>query len=97
VLVTPILGAPLTGEQVARNTVLLAQVADRVLGWTHGHLAKVAGATPQKKLQTWWEKQSLSMDSPVRDADLLVTAHYHHFSLAMHRRRRLAGPDPDAD
>lgn len=74
------------------DLVVNAQVGDRRLGWTHGHLAKVAGATPQKKLQTWWEKQCLSFDSPVRDVDLFITAHYHHFSAIEYPRVHLQTP-----
>lgn len=74
------------------DLVVSAEVGDRLLGWTHGHLAKVAGATPQKKLQTWWEKQSLSLDSAVRDVDLLTTAHYHHFSAIEYPRVHLQTP-----
>lgn len=55
------------------------EVGGRVLGWTHGHLARVPGATPQKKLWTWWEKQCMGRRD-VAAAELLVTAHYHHFS-----------------
>lgn len=58
---------------------LTVEIADRIVGFTHGHLAKVPGATPQKKLQAWWEKQAMGR-TPVGDAHLLVSAHYHHFS-----------------
>ncbi len=46
---------------------------------THGHLGR-AGANPQKKQKDWWMKQAHGLQ-PAGDSVLLLTAHYHHFSI----------------
>lgn len=51
--------------------------------WTHGHLAS-RGANPQAKQIAWWQGQAFG-DGPSRwtglsEAQVLTTAHYHHFA-----------------
>jgi len=71
--------------------VVTAQVADRVLGWSHGHQPK-GGGTPQSRLLKWWTDQSFGLTSVLRDVDLLTTAHYHHFSAIEYPRVHLQTP-----
>ena len=46
-------------------------------GLIHGHQARRGGDIP-KKMKSWWQDQQFG-SQPIGDADLLVTAHYHHF------------------
>lgn len=48
-----------------------------VTGLIHGHQARSGGDIP-KKMENWWKSQMYGAQ-PIGDADLLVTAHYHHF------------------
>jgi hypothetical protein len=52
------------------------------VGFTHGHLSG-RGATPQQKQANWWKDQAFS-DTLIGEADVLVTAHYHHLSVVDH-------------
>lgn len=54
-------------------------LAGTVVGFTHGHITK-GGGTPQSKLKNWWEEQSFG-NQPIGHADILVSFHYHHFSV----------------
>lgn len=56
-----------------------------VVGITHGHLAK-RGAGPANKVENWWKGQALGM-TPVADATLLLTGHYHSLYVATHGPR----------
>lgn len=46
---------------------------------THGHLGR-GGANPQQKQLNWWKNQAHGLQ-PAGDSTLLLTGHYHHFSL----------------
>lgn len=50
-----------------------------VVGFVHGHMTK-GGGTPQTKIKGWWEEQAFG-HQPIGDATILVTGHYHHFSI----------------
>lgn len=56
-----------------------------IVGITHGHLAK-RGAGPANKVEQWWKGQALGM-TPVADATLLLTGHYHSLQVATHGPR----------
>lgn len=51
------------------------------VGFFHGHVTK-GGATAQKKMEDWWKGQIMGNRPTVRDARILVTAHYHHLCLS---------------
>lgn len=51
-----------------------------VTGLIHGHQARSSGDVP-KKMEAWWKSQMYGAQ-PIGDADLLVSAHYHHFRVA---------------
>jgi hypothetical protein len=45
--------------------------------WTHGHMSSGSG-NAENKIENWWKGQMYGF-LPVGDAEILVTAHYHHF------------------
>jgi len=61
---------------------LTFDVSGVIVGITHGHVAGKSGAAgiPQKKLMDWWAKQAHGQQ-PVGDATILISGHYHHFSV----------------
>lgn len=61
------------------------EVQGKRVGFTHGHLSS-RGATPQQKQRNWWADQAFG-DTPIGDADYLVTGHYHHLSVVDHGPR----------
>jgi len=52
------------------------------VGFAHGHKAG-GGASPQIKQKNWWRDMTFNQ-SALADADVLVTGHYHHFSVVDH-------------
>lgn len=48
-----------------------------VVGLAHGHQARIGGAKPAQKIETWWQGQ-MKGRQPIGDADVLLTGHYHH-------------------
>lgn len=61
------------------ETNITFNIGGTIIGFTHGHITK-GGGTPQAKIKSWWEDQTFA-HRPVGDAQILVTAHYHHFSV----------------
>lgn len=59
-------------------------VAGTRVGHAHGHMHR-----PNKHFE-WWEKQAFG-GSPLRDADLLLEGHLHHFHSEQHGRRLYLG------
>ena len=51
----------------------------RILGVAHGHQART-GTGPHGKIRTWLANQALGQ-TPVGDADILITGHYHHLQV----------------
>ena len=54
-------------------------VAGTVVGFIHGHQAR-KGAGPQSKLTNWWTDK-MRAGHPIGNADVLVSAHYHHLTV----------------
>lgn len=50
------------------------------IGFSHGHVASSSSVSPQARLRKWWEQQAFC-NSDIGSAKILVTAHYHHFSV----------------
>lgn len=48
-----------------------------VIGLAHGHQAGFGSGDPRSKIHNWWKGQ-MDGQQPIGDADILVTAHYHH-------------------
>lgn len=62
---------------------IVLDICGTVTALTHGQVARTGGKTPQQKLSEWWKGQAHGMQ-PAGDAVLLISAHYHHFSLVQH-------------
>lgn len=48
-----------------------------IVGLAHGHQAGFGSGDPRSKIHNWWRGQ-MDGQQPVGDADILVSAHYHH-------------------
>ena len=59
---------------------LTLEVKGKIIGITHGHLARV-GAGPEAKLRRWIADQTLGRQA-IGDCDILVSGHYHSLKLA---------------
>ncbi len=59
---------------------LTLEVHGRIIGITHGHLAR-SGQGVEGKLRRWIADQTLGRQK-IGDCDILVTGHYHSFKLA---------------
>ena len=55
------------------------RMGENVVGFTHGHITRGSGS-PQNKIKSWWEDQVFG-EQKIGQANILVTAHYHHFSV----------------
>lgn len=55
------------------------EVHGRILGAAHGHQMG-RGAGPQGKARAWLADQALGQ-TPIGDADILITGHYHHLQV----------------
>ena len=58
---------------------LTVEVLGWIVGLTHGHVARAAGA-PAQKLLTWF-KTMAGIKDPIGDSDILFVGHYHHLIL----------------
>lgn len=61
---------------------LVVEVSGRYLGFAHGHVTS-NGADPQKKIKEWWKAQNFA-NNPIGYVNILITGHYHHFSIIEH-------------
>lgn len=59
---------------------LTLEVQGKIIGITHGHLARSTGG-PESKMRRWIADQTLGRRK-IGDCDILVTGHYHSFKLA---------------
>lgn len=69
--------------------VVVLDVHGSVGAFTHAHKAErsaAQGGLPQGKVKSWWRDQAFSKN-PAGDADWLLSAHYHHFSVIDHGPR----------
>ena len=48
-------------------------------GFSHGHMSSGSG-NPENKIENWWKGQMYGW-LPAGDAEILVTAHYHHLRM----------------
>jgi len=60
---------------------ITVESAGWILGLTHGHVAKVSGASPELKMRRWLEGQSFGKQA-IGDSDVLVSGHWHHLRAA---------------
>jgi hypothetical protein len=56
------------------------------VGLTHGHLFSGGGKLVQAKALEWWKGQAFGLQA-VADARVLVSSHFHHFSMINHGTR----------
>tara|TARA_R110000787_G_scaffold46144_1_gene112147 strand:- start:2481 stop:3662 length:1182 start_codon:yes stop_codon:yes gene_type:complete len=49
--------------------------------WTHGHMSG-GGGNAEAKIENWWKGQMYGF-LPAKDAQILITGHYHHFRSKM--------------
>ena len=59
---------------------LTLEVHGKIIGITHGHLARSAG-NAESKIKRWISEQTLGRQS-IGDCDILVTGHYHTLRFA---------------
>jgi hypothetical protein len=59
------------------NLAFTLDVAGVLVGFFHGH-GKLSGATPAAKIENWWKGQIVGNLETVKDAQILVTGHFHH-------------------
>jgi hypothetical protein len=57
---------------------LTLKISNRLVGFTHGHLAGFGGGDSWKKMETFWKGQMYGK-SPLADCSILISGHYHHF------------------
>lgn len=67
----------------------------RTLAFSHGHISG-GGGEPQTKIKKWWYDHSFGK-SPLAEADILTTAHYHHFSVVEYDNDRIHIQCPTVD
>jgi hypothetical protein len=60
---------------IADDLVLVCDVEGVCVAWTHMHQGNGSG---ERNIQKWWEGQVMG-NRPVARAQILNTAHYHHF------------------
>lgn len=63
---------------LADGLVLTLDLCGVVVGWTHMHQGPGSG---QAKIEAWWRAQVMGRQ-PISDAQILNTAHFHHFLLS---------------
>ena len=54
-------------------------IKGKKVSFTHGHMTGGSG-NPENKIENWWKGQMYGW-LPVGDAEILVTAHYHHLRM----------------
>lgn len=64
------------------DIAVVLEVSGTYIGFAHGHVTS-NGADPQKKIKEWWKAQTFS-NNPIGHVNILVTGHYHHFSIIEH-------------
>lgn len=65
----------------------MLDVCGTKVGFAHGHITGKSG-TPQKKVWDWWQGQIVG-SQPLQEAKILVTGHYHHFSIVEYNTERI--------
>lgn len=60
---------------ISNDLVLTLNVAGVEIGWTHMHQGSGSG---EKKIADWWRSQVMG-NRPISSAQILNTAHFHHF------------------
>jgi hypothetical protein len=74
---------------------VIVEVSDTYIGFAHGHVTS-NGADPQKKIKEWWKSQTFT-NNPIGHANILITGHYHHFSVIEHDNDKIHMQCPAMD
>jgi hypothetical protein len=74
---------------------LVIETNGTYLGFAHGHVTS-NGADPQKKVKEWWKAQTFA-NNPIGHVNILITGHYHHFSIIEHDRTKIHMQCPAMD
>jgi hypothetical protein len=71
-------------------------ISGQRVAFYHGHISG-SGTSPQGKIRTWWKDQSFC-NTDVGSANILITAHFHHFSLIEYSEGKIhmQCPSPEA-
>jgi predicted phosphodiesterase len=73
---------------------ILVELGGVPVGMTHGHMFR-KGATPQAKAIEWWKSQEFGLQ-PIQGARILLSGHFHHWSLVtVGRRTAMQAPAND--
>ena len=64
--------------EISNELVLSINVCGTEIAWTHMHQGNGSG---ERKIAEWWRGQVMG-NQPVSDAQILNTAHYHHFLMS---------------
>jgi hypothetical protein len=64
--------------EICNDLVLTLDVCGAHIAWTHMHQGAGSG---EKKIAEWWRGQVMG-NQPVSEAQILNTAHYHHFLMS---------------
>ena len=65
------------------------------VGFSHGHVTS-SGTSPQIKQKNWWSSQTFN-NQAIGSAEILVTAHFHHFSVVEYSTRKIHFQCPSLD
>ena len=60
-------------------------IKGKKVSFTHGHMTGGSG-NPENKIENWWKGQMYG-GLPAGEAEILVTAHYHHLRMKQHGDR----------
>ena len=60
-----------------RELTQTIEVSGSRIGMLHGHQARKGSGGPEVKLENWWKGQMMGK-FPIGEADILLSAHYHH-------------------
>lgn len=63
---------------ISNQLVLMLDVCGVPVAWTHMHQGQGSG---EKKIADWWRGQVMG-NRPISEAQILNTAHYHHFLMS---------------
>jgi len=74
---------------------MVVETSGKYLGFAHGHITS-NGSDPQKKIKEWWKSQTFT-SNPIGYVDILITGHYHHFSIIEHDSNKIHMQCPAMD
>lgn len=74
---------------------IVVEAHGKHVGFAHGHITS-GGSDPQKKIKDWWKDQTFSR-TPIGLVDILVTGHYHHFSVIEYDKEKIHFQCPAED